>query len=100
LNVTVIPDRYKRQKPTGDTVTGKPVTNPAVVALDTSIVVAHSRRIAKIPSVTKERSIATLEEDSLLTAHPFLPYVPHLRASDLTTDDVSLCFFHLVTVNK
>jgi hypothetical protein len=34
------------KKPTGETVTGKPVTNPVVVALDTSIIVAYIRHTA------------------------------------------------------
>ena len=51
LNVIVIPEKLKRQNPTGDSVTGKPMTNPAVVALDTSIVVAHRRRTTEIPSL-------------------------------------------------
>jgi hypothetical protein len=42
------------KKSTGDTVTGKPVTNPAEVALDTSIVMAHRRCTAEIPTLTEE----------------------------------------------
>jgi hypothetical protein len=53
--VTVIPERYKRQKPAGDTVTGKPVTYSAIVALDTSTIVEHRKRKAEIPLLTEEQ---------------------------------------------
>jgi hypothetical protein len=33
----------------------------------------------------------------VLKACPFLPHIPHLRASGLTSDDISL-WFHLVTI--
>jgi hypothetical protein len=36
--------------------TGKPVTNPVVVALDTSIFVAHKGCTVEIPSLTEERT--------------------------------------------
>jgi hypothetical protein len=36
-------------------VAGKPVTNTAVVALDTGLVVAHRRRTAEISSLTEEQ---------------------------------------------
>jgi hypothetical protein len=35
-------------------VTEKPVTNPAVLALDTSVSVAHRRHTVVIPSLTEE----------------------------------------------
>jgi hypothetical protein len=45
----------KCQIRTGDTVTGTPMTNPAVMAIDTSIAVADRRRTAEILSLTEER---------------------------------------------
>jgi hypothetical protein len=58
MNVAVIPEmKVKMPKPTGDTVTGKPMTNSAVVALDTRISLAHRRRTAEIPYLTEERRL-------------------------------------------
>jgi hypothetical protein len=48
MYATVIPERYKRQKPSGDTVTGKPLTKPAVVPIDTTVFVEHRRRTLNI----------------------------------------------------
>jgi hypothetical protein len=45
----------KCQNPTGDTVTGEPVTKPDVVALDTGIIMGHRRRTAEIPCSIEEQ---------------------------------------------
>jgi hypothetical protein len=51
----MLPLYVKGKKPTGDSVTGKAVTNPAIVALDPSIAVAYRWLTAEIPSLTEER---------------------------------------------
>ncbi len=62
--------------------TGKPVSNPAEVALDTSIIMAHRGRTAEIPFLTKERSQKTAL-DITCSAHSCAPEVDHDRIRSL-----------------
>jgi hypothetical protein len=45
----VVPEWLKGQKPTGDSVTEDPETNPAIKASDTSILLAHEGRTKRSP---------------------------------------------------
>jgi hypothetical protein len=73
--MTVIPESLRRKKPIGDSVTGKLMTNLALIAIDTRIFVAHRmRRVDHHPSA----------------ASPYLTQLPHRTLQSITGQHRSL----------